>query len=220
MNDPVGTPIYSPFAAEMTFDEIQAQLVSDGEQYWSRAKRPPSADRENYVQLPWYLEDLVGTTWCNIHTGSMLSVEEVVDVDFPYGRERVARCGISYADIHRKLGFWWWKGRYIIEHDVKVDLAPPAEMFKWLLHSVTHSNRSICREQKAILEMDRDPLRVSCYGENRRWKLRCIEQERKELLEATARVRQFAEAHGIAVTMEHLNSGADVVGAPAQLRFL
>lgn len=215
----MSTPIYSPFAAEMTFDEIRAQLVSDREQYWSRAKRLPSADREKYVQLPWYLEDLVGTTWCNIHTGSMLSVEEVVDVDFPYGRERVARCGISYADFYHTLGLWT-RGRFVIEHDVRVDLAPPAEMFKWLLHSVTHSNREICRKQKEILEMDRDPSRVSCYEENRRWKLRCIEQERKELLEATAKVREFAGLNGIEVTIEHLNSGADVVGAPAQLRFL
>ena len=116
----MSTIIYSPLPAASAAPEVakQAGLAA------LRMRR------EHYPPLPWPLEELVGTAWRNLWTGSLKWVARLdsrtpQQKPHPYFATR-----LDWRIWGDSPGLWWGK-MFVIEDWVRIDHWPPSEQLPW-----------------------------------------------------------------------------------------
>lgn len=211
--------VYSPLPAE----PLDPWAVHEGERERERHARPPlrSFGRETYPPLPWTVGELTGTLWRNIHTGRLLRLsateEELLaqdclvnlrhaDPSWPDGFERWSDVPV-WLRASLGLGFWW-DGRYILEHDVRVDRLPAEAQLRWCAFQLAHEREQVRQVEDQIARMKADgPDKVSCYAANLNMRKRDLKREQVQVQQATAALHAFAARHSLPITPELLNAG-------------
>src|SRR5436305_13918713 len=117
------TGVYSPFPA----DNLDLHFITQKLQ-----------KRETALQiLPWPLEALPGTMWCNVHTGSRsLIIKIVIDrrgksVPFVEGDEDFSTLG------------GWQDDRFCIVDWVRIDHLPASGQLAWFCHEIDYLQKQI-----------------------------------------------------------------------------
>lgn len=126
------TPIYSPYNAEVLDPQFVAQNTA-------REDRPEA--RNNYRTLPWSLEDLSGTTWCNVYTGEHKHIVQII-INRQNKKIPVAEEDRAERSFYTPIGFWA-ENRFYIEDWVRVDHLPPSVQLAWLLVEIDYLNQRI-----------------------------------------------------------------------------
>jgi len=120
------TPIYAAYPV----DNVDPYLII----------RKPRRQEIDYTILPWPLEALPGTTWCNINTGSRIHISKI-------GTDRWGNLGPIAERIEDGfIGAWRNDGFYI--HDwVRIDHLPPSSQLAWFCYQVDYLRRQVNRER-------------------------------------------------------------------------
>ena len=198
-----GTPLYSPLPTEPV--DALAALAAYRE----------NQDRDRFPALPWAMEELAGSLWRNLHTGTLSRVGEVVVVE---DGGLSPRFDSELAWTHHGPGYWWG-GRYVIEHWIRVDHWPVAMQLAWFGVELAHHREAMRRYEERIAALGASPEKSSTAAQNRRMYRESLGGEQKKLRQAIGRMRQFAERHGLEVSLDLLNSGL-VQGTPQPVQML
>lgn len=117
------TGVYSPFPADNHDPYLVTQELEK---------------RETALQmLPWTLETLPGTTWCNVHTGSRSLIIKI-DTD-RYGK---AVPFVEEGEDFSTLGVWW-DDRFCIENWIRIDHLPASGQLAWFCYEIDYLQRQI-----------------------------------------------------------------------------
>lgn len=175
--------------------------------------------REDYPALPWPLDEyLIGSLWCNIHTGTRLQVSRIVagpswkgDAPLPcFSRSHIA------WDSLNSPGFWVCQ-RFIIEHWVRVDLWPFPWQLRWFGVELSFRRREIARAEQSIRDLGPKHPGDTTWSANRNMYQREMEHHQQELALVTERIHRFAQEHDLAIPLELLNEGIGQSTQPEQL---
>jgi hypothetical protein len=173
----------------------------------SQLLRLPTLDfgeRSNYPQLPWKLSELVGSTWRNLHAGTLEQVDRIDDT----GHRPLPCFHPRFPGSRQSPGFWWGDGCFMIEHWIRVDHWPAeAQLDCFGLELAFHRWMMAWCEQAIAFYQGRD---TGMYEEY-------LAEHRRELPGVLARLRQFAETHRLAIPLDLLNTGLASARQPAQL---
>jgi hypothetical protein len=205
----LSTIIYSPLPAASAPPEVakQAGLAA------LRMRR------EHYPTLPWPLEELVGTAWRNLYTGSLKWVARL-------GRSRPQQKPRPYFATRLDWRIWgdspglWWGKVFVIEDWVRIDHWPPAEQMPWFGTELRFYRESIAHLEGQLVHIAAHPDRALCPVENTAMFQEDLADHRKELGHVLARLRRFAAEHHLDIPPDILNSGVECARLPTQLALL
>lgn len=115
-------------------------------------RESPLSIRDEYAALPWAMEQLVGSTWVNLHTRTCARVL-TLHVNTWGRREPVfdGPFGLHDDFIHCTIngpGFWATQDRYVIEHWIRYDTLPPAVQANWKLRAPAHRTHQVVQRPK------------------------------------------------------------------------
>jgi hypothetical protein len=120
------TPIYAAYPA----DNVDPYLPI----------KKPWRQEIDYILLPWPLEVLPGTTWCNINTGERIQISRI-------GTDRWGNPEpISERNEYRFLGVWR-KDRFCIDNWVRIDHLLSSSQLAWFCYQIDYLRREINQER-------------------------------------------------------------------------
>ncbi len=144
-SDRTMTRLYSPFPA----DNLDPHLITQKLQ-----------KRETILQiLPWPLEALPGTTWCNVHTGSRSLIIKICTdcwgklVPFAAGDEDFSTLG------------WWQDDCFCIADWVRIDHLPASGQLAWFCHKIDYLQKQIKQQviPEEIVPTERNSRNISQF---------------------------------------------------------
>ncbi len=179
------TPVYSPFAGDDASTPERAAAI------YHEVCVQRGWPRKTYPMLPWSMRQLVGTTWRNVHTGSLAQVVAIQQDrwDNPvlsYKSEH------SWGELRWQLGLFWEDesdlGRYVVEHWVRVDQLPLEDQLRWFEFHLGRINAQIAWDLQSLAEYVRDGDKV-----NKAWREKDLARDRQEGAFAEMQLHAFAE---------------------------
>lgn len=202
-----GVLIYTPFDPN---ERDILKLEANYRQFWNGPRSNVDV-RDVYPALPWCMEELRGATFRNLHTGSVYHLADRVLPNRNGKPQLVERDAYYYKSDNgdprrnylRGVGFWWGE-RYIVEHDIRVDLWTPAEQIEWFAKEIGRLRDEIARSRESAEKINRNPERYSCASANYNIAVRQMKNDQGRLQGAIQRLHAFAQEHGLPV-------GADVI---------
>jgi hypothetical protein len=136
MNDGEMIPVYAPYPP----DNHDPYLIPKRNRW----------QESDFYELPWPLEALLGTIWCNVHTGGRSFVNKISTdrwgklVPFTEEDEEFSTLGV------------WWNDRFYMVNSVRVDHLPASGQLAWFCYEIDYLRRQIrqerTREERAIEE--------------------------------------------------------------------
>lgn len=178
------TPVYSPFSIGETLTPGRARRIYHEmcvKRHWPR---------ETYPALPWPMEDLVGTTWRNIHCGTLAKVVALQ-------RDRWDNLVLPIQWEHCWGSVMWWLGlwtddrqggRYVIEHWVRVDQLPVEDQLPWFGFHLDWLQAQISEDIQRLAECTPSGDRI-----NRQWRIEDLARDRREAAYAEMQLHAFAK---------------------------
>ncbi len=160
------TAVHSPFPAGCALDDARA----------IEKAKPIMSDtlhlRDSYPALPWSMEELVGSEWRNLYTGSRSTIIRV-------GTDRWERSVLVEDDrvlpvppdgeVVLSLGLWWktadGREMYVVENEIRVDVLPPDLQFVYALRDVEHLMANIPQKGEKRWQLD-DLAFVRAYAQS------------------------------------------------------
>ncbi len=189
---PTGTPLYSPLSGDpsLSYEELYASYEMTSVQA-----------RECYPALPWCMEELVGTTWRNIHTGEAQTVHHLGINRFgkPVLCAAPANPPVPFGQNLEVIGFWSGD-RYLVEDWVRVDHISEEAQLCWFGVEQAWLSRQVTFCEGKIAEYRWDTT-------NRNLQKRMQKEYQLQLRRAELRMREFADRHHLSIPLEVLNSG-------------
>jgi hypothetical protein len=193
----VTTP-YDPAARSLV--ELQATY-----RRWQQDDPWPDDPRRHFPPSATDMHRLIGTTWRNLHTASVIA--KVVLVVDRWGHPHLCAAGAA-AQRHTGgvtgIGSWI-DGRYTIEHWVRVDAWEPAAMVAWYVLAVAAPRDGLMDAQRKASEIRANWHTTSCPSTNLRLAVQDAAQHRASLAAALRDLHAFADAHGLTVTRDMVN---------------
>lgn len=120
------TPIYADYPA----DNLDPYLLI----------KKPWRQEIDYILLPWPLEALPGTTWCNINNGGRIQISRI-------GTNRWGNSEpISESNEDGFLGVWR-EDKFCIDHWVRIDHLPSSCQLAWFCYQIDYLRREIKQER-------------------------------------------------------------------------
>jgi hypothetical protein len=167
-----------------------------------RRKEDP---REQYKQLPWKSDELIGTEWANIWTGGTDTVAKIAVQD-PVHRpdERPSLITHALGSYQFTLGFWCYD-QYTIDYSSRIDHLSPQSRLNWMLLSLLYTREKISQYQTEISRMD--PVRTSCYTTNLNMKTRSLGWAQKDEARILESIQKQATKHNLQLNLDLLNVG-------------
>lgn len=192
------TPVYSPFSiaevptpdcAKLIYQEICVKRL------WPR---------KTYPALPWAMEQLVGTTWRNIHCGDLTQVM-AIQQDRWNNPVLAYKSEHSWGEPRWQLGLFWPDefdgGRYVVEDWVRVDLLPAEDQLRWFEFHLGRINAQIALDVQRLAECAPGGDRVK-----RQWRIEDLARDRREAAAAEKLLRSFASSAGLQISAEIVNA--------------
>ncbi len=200
---PTGTPLYSPLSCDASLSYEQLVAI-----YEETSALP----RESYPTLPWCMEELVGTTWRNIHTGEEKSVHHI-------GTNRFGRPVLCAAPANPPKPFgqdleiigFWSGDRYLVDDWVRVDLQSEEAQLCWFGVELAWLRGQVTFCESKVIEYQWDTT-------NRNLQKRMKKEYQLQLQGAESHMREFAARRHLFIPLEVLNSGiGGSESSPAQM---
>lgn len=167
--------------------------------------------RPEFPTAPWTMAALIGTTWRNLHTGSVVTVDQVHADGFghPHLCAGLSAYGNDALYPHPRdhIGIWI-DDRYVVEHWVRVDHWSPAAQLPWYALRIARFRDAIAQSQASAAEIQANWARTSCASTNYHLALRAATSAQAELPGALDDLHAFAARHGLAVTPDLINATA------------
>lgn len=147
--------VHSPFPAGCTLEDARAI---------AKAKPIMSGTlhlRDSFPALPWSMEELVGSEWRNLYTGSLSRIVRI-------GKDRWGQSVLveddrilpvpPYGKVVLSLGLWWkTAGRreiYVVENEIRVDVLPPDLQMAYALRDIEHLMANIEHNSEVRWQLD------------------------------------------------------------------
>lgn len=172
--------------------------------YDPAASPPVDWDAGAAQRLPWPTEQLPGSRWRNLHTGTLVCVTRLGPTHFskkPVPLIRVVLPLELAGDIDRpyyceELGLWRGR-RYLVEHYARIDLLPPAAQWAWFELEARHIRTSAQMALNAMLNLAEDPGRFSCAAANYRIQENALARRRAEMQVVRHAADRFLRRHNV-----------------------
>lgn len=162
--------------------------------YHRRIRERNEMREGEYPVLPWTMADLPGTEWRNVHTASLVVIQEI-------GENSFGKVGPD-PGMASMFSIGLWRGdRFCIEHWVRVDRLSVEEQIAWARKRVKVEKRNELRKQDEMKEA-RAGARSPTYA---KYALRGAEES---LSEAREELRCLCERLGVMLRTHILNVGA------------
>lgn len=206
------TPLYSAFSSDpfdpRIIDEILIKRFRN------------EITRESYPCLPWSLEDLIGSIWCNVHTGALEYVERI-ELGPAWAGGALIPCFPMKNSVFGRFdgpGFWGWK-QFLVEHWVRIDLWPLSWQLCWFSVALRFHRERIAWHGAMIEALGPKPTGNDLTRWTYNHKLHRGEQvEHQQKLQATLQeIHQFAKNHQIPIPRELVNEGIGSGKTPEQM---
>lgn len=159
------------------------------------------------------MEELVGSTWRNIHTGEGHVIHHL-DVN-RFGRPVLCaalppEADEPYGQALEIVGFWSGD-HYLVEEWVCVDLQSEETQLRWFRVELAWLSSQITFCENKMTEYRSDAINSGLYE-------RVMKGHQSQLQATMTRMREFADQHRLCIPIEVLNSGPhDSDRAPAQM---
>lgn len=172
-----------------------------------RAQLGPNM-RDDYLELPWPLEEMTGTDWRNIWTGGLFHVEAVTADEHPIfncDRGRLKMYGGRSLYLDDKawgsyLGLWW-KDRFVIDYTARVDHLPPELRLKWMYVELVHFREELNKQRKVLADL------TSSKRWSKRYRQGLIDRAQANAKQVLAQIEHLAAEHSLTVVDDVLNLG-------------
>jgi hypothetical protein len=180
--------VYSPFSAEEDRTPEQAEATYD------QCHAANRWDGDNYLPLPWTMQDLVGANWRNVHTGSLAMAS-------PLQRNPAGELQLTTqlpGGYPWPLGHWY-SHLYVVEHWLRVDHLSLEEQLVWFGFRVGWLREKIVWEKQQLTTLPhttQGPVRA-------KMKERLYEEQC--LLDAESQMQLFAQHHHLSIPPEILD---------------
>ena len=183
--------VYSPFLAEEDRTPEQAEASYD------QCHAANRWDRDNYLALPWAMQDLVGTIWRNVHAGSLKMIN-ALQMD-QWGQPQLPTVSeYSTGYLTWTLGLWLYD-RYIVDDCMRVDHLSLEEQLVWFGFRVGHLREIVAWQRR----QSNDSPRIT------QWPTRVKEKdlpfEEQELFYAEQQMQVFAQKNNLSIPPEILH---------------
>lgn len=176
------TAVHSPFPAGCALDDARA--IEKANPIMSGTLHL----RDSFPALPWSMEELVGSEWRNLYTGSRSTIIHV-------GKDRWGQSVLVEDDrvlpvppdgeVVLSLGLWWKtadgpacasthadrREMYVVENEIRVDVLPPDLQFVYALRDVEHLMANIPQRGASRWQLD-DLEFVRAYAQSLAQKFR------------------------------------------------
>ncbi len=170
------TELYAQYTAGPP-EEVDLQVEAIRKQAWkdTRARRLPQRE---YKRLPWTMEELPGTVWCNAYTFHAHQVKVIA-------ANRYGKLGPDpdpWINAMFEIGLWR-EDQFCIEHWFRIDHLDPAIQQQWAIRRVAYCRKELQRARA-----------TDCTGSVRKCK---IEWAENDLEEARQALLALSEQHGL-----------------------
>ena len=157
-----------------------ATAVAQNHQDFGHRREMP---RDEYPILPWTMDELPGTTWRNLHTFNLETIQEI----------RENRYGKPGPDpdpcINAMFSIGLWSNeRFVIGHHVRVDHLSITIQMEWHNSRVARQGRQVARAQ-GDLRQHKSTFRK-----------RHVQYTLDQLTQASQRAREFATLHHLPIS--------------------
>ena len=193
-----GMLVYSPFAGLPPLPHVltdslrsaqheQLTLGKTGQQSQS-----PLINRDLYAPTLWTLEQLIGSTWVNLYSGSKVMIKGFYIV---YGHYHLTTEDITEKDwnITKAFGTYHHKTqRYYIEHWIRYDNLPPTTAVEWEAQPLRHAVSKCKQAEGEIATFQNTASRPSNWRSELNRKKHDLEAYTQEAVIAAKRLQDYA----------------------------
>jgi len=173
-----GIPLYARYTSGDP-ETLKAAV----EQNYQDIRHTRELPRNEYPILPWTMDQLPSTSWRNVHTFSLETIQEI----------REDRYGKPGPDPDPSINAifsigLWSNDRFVIVHWVRVDHLPPITQMQWYLAAISHQGTRVAQAQQRLQQQK------SHYRKD------CVKHTLDQLARATQHAKEFATSHRLPIS--------------------
>lgn len=186
------TALYARYTAQ-TVQEAAQQLQEQHRRVRARDEVP----RQQYPALPWQMEDLPGTTWRNVYTASIHTVQRLDENRFG----KIGPDPDKWTNSMFEIGLWVGD-RFCIDHWVRVDHLSPKVQVDWARERVAYCRQRLARQYESL-----ERVKQGKSGGSVSYRKQVITRHKKYVDQARRELQDIAAQLHVPLTVNILNIG-------------
>ena len=179
-------PLYGRYPAHHS---DPSEILAIVQQNYHDIRHRQELPRDEYPILPWAMHQLPGTTWRNVHTTTLTTVQEVRENKWEKPGPDPDPC----INAMFSIGLWS-NDRFVIGHWVRVDHLSIETQMNWHILAVTRCGKATTKAQTALQKQKQTPY-DSCQTPNTNLRKRDLERTRQNHTRAITQMTRFAALH-------------------------